>query len=74
MKKKMSKLLFIGVVLIAAYCSLTKEKSTVEMLLLDNVEALASGEGGHFFWCIGSGSIDCHGHKVEYMASGMNLD
>ena len=49
----MSKLVFIGVVLIAAYCSLAKEKGTVETLLLDNVEALASGEGGHFYWCTG---------------------
>ena len=74
MKKQMSKLLFIGVVLIAAYFSLIKEKSTVETLLLDNVEALASGEGGNRYWCIGSGSIDCYGHKVEYMIDGMNLD
>ena len=74
MKKKMSKLLFIGVVLIAAYCSLIKEKSTVETLLFDNVEALASGEEGTLFWCFGSGSIDCYGHKVEYMIEGMDLD
>ena len=74
MKKKMSKLFFIGVVLIAAYFSLIKEKITVETLLLDNVEALASGEGGGMYWCIGSGSIDCYGHKVEYMIDGMNLD
>ena len=74
MKKKMSKLLFIGVILIAAYCSLIKEKSAIETLLLDNIEALASGEGGNFYWCAGSGSIDCHGHKVEYMVGGLNLD
>ena len=74
MKKQMSKLFFIGVVLIAAYCSLIKEKSTVETLLLDNVEALASGEGGDYYRCYSSGSIDCHGHKVEYMIDGMNLD
>ena len=33
-------------------------------LQLANAEALASGEAGSIY-CIGSGSVDCHGYKVE---------
>ena len=32
-------------------------------LMLENVEALAQGEGGNYV-CYGSGDIDCHGMKV----------
>lgn len=41
-------------------------------LLLDNIEALASNEGKKDF-CVGSGSIDCNGRKVEYKVSTFSL-
>ncbi len=39
-------------------------------LLLANLEALASGESGGTY-CYGYGSVDCHGYKVSWMASGV---
>ena len=75
MKKKISKLLFIGGVIIASFYFLTEENNTVETLLFANIEALASGEGGgSAYRCYGWGNIDCYGNKVEFMIDGMDLD
>ena len=74
MKKNVIKLLLIAVVIISAYCSLSKEKDTVETLLFDNIEALASGEGSSTYHCFGWGNVNCYGNKVEYMIDGMDLD
>ena len=47
----------------------------VNNLLLENVEALASGEGGGI-WCIGSGCTTCPstGDKVAYTKEPFNLE
>ena len=76
MKKNVRKLsLLVAVVIISAYCYLTKEKDTVEALLFDNIEALASGEGGSStYHCFGWGNVNCYGNKVEYMIDGIDLD
>ena len=41
-------------------------------LQLDNINALASNEGGKNY-CSGSGSIDCNGQKVEQKISTFGL-
>ena len=74
MKKNVSRLFFIAVVIISSFYFITEQESTVETLLFDNIEALASGEGGGAFNCYGWGSVDCYGPKVEYMIDGMDLD
>lgn len=75
MKKRISKLLFIGVFIIGCLYSFTEEKQNVETLLFDNIEALASGEGGGgTYHCYGAGDIDCYGYKVEFMIDGLDLD
>lgn len=48
-------------------CSMLYAKKQVRIsqeLLLSNVEALASGEGGGSY-CYGYGSLDCNGYKVD---------
>jgi hypothetical protein len=42
-------------------------------LACDNIEALASGEGGGF-GCFSNGSIDCGGYKVKYKITGYSID
>lgn len=42
--------------------------------MLDNVEALANGEGNGAYDCLGSGTVDCHGHYVKYMIEGYSID
>lgn len=44
---------------ITASIYLTYNKKVATPLLLDNIEALASGESGSEISCIGYGSVDC---------------
>lgn len=54
---------------------LSNKDKLVNNLLLENVEALASGEGGGI-WCIGSGYTTCPltGTKVAYTKEPYNLE
>lgn len=68
MKQHAVKLFFVSIVacmIVANFPSMVKntDKTTMDMTL-ENIEALAQGEGS-IRWCIGSGSIDCNGVKVE---------
>ena len=74
MRKIISKLLFITVILIGCFYFLAEEKSNAEALIFNNIEALASGEEGTGYRCYGVGSVDCYGHLVEFMIDGMDLD
>lgn len=59
MKKK---ILFIGLVLAvitAVSFQLKSKKGNLDSLMLENMEALASGEGSSITRCFGSGSVDC---------------
>lgn len=49
------------------------DKDQVEELTLHNIEALASGEGGSYVACYGSGSLDCRGYKASRIYSGYSL-
>lgn len=76
MKKK---ILFIGSFLVAAIAvsfQLSTEKNNLESLMLENIDALASGEWGANPKCYGSGSVDCPvTHvKVKYVMSGYSLE
>lgn len=45
------------------------------VLLLENIEALASGEGSTHYFCYGTGSVDCpNGRKVEFVRDNFSLD
>lgn len=68
MKTMKKKLLFIGlflVVAIAASFQFNTEKDGLESLMLENIDALASGEWGSDARCVGSGSVDCPGSHVK---------
>lgn len=57
-------------------CYYTKHsKERLDDLFLNNVEALAIGEGAIPVHCYGSGSVDCpSGAKVKFVISGFGLD
>lgn len=64
MRKMLKKIMFVvAIVSIITFFQL-KLKSQYTKLSLDNIEALAVGEGGSNIYCIGIGSIDCNGIKV----------
>lgn len=46
----------------------------VSDLALENINALASGEGSTNITCAQPGCIDCFGHKVKYRIEGYSLD
>lgn len=78
MKNKKKKVLLAGLLLVASVTftsySHSKEKE-FQNLVLENIEALAAGEGG-MNACIGSGSLDCpltH-DKVEYVIEDYSLE
>ena len=62
--------LFIGGV------SLMSEKGVnISDISLDNVDALAAGEGVTKWYCLGSGSLDCpDGTKVKFIVDNYSLD
>ena len=65
MKNKVLKGL-LGVICICGLYYANKSTQTVAInLALENIEALASGEGSGDYRCYGYGDIDCHGFKVR---------
>lgn len=64
-------------ILLAGGIYLMEEKNTsLSDVVLENIEALAAGEGGTSMWfCRGSGSLDCpNGTKVKYIVDNYSLD
>lgn len=62
MKSMKKKVLFISLFLVAtvvASFQFSSEKEKMQSLMLENIDALASGEWGGFVQCVGSGSVDC---------------
>lgn len=76
------KKLFLGTIFTCtiALCGtlnyLQKETPTsLDVLSLQNIEALAYGEGMGLYACYGRGSVDCpNGTKVEIYANNLSLD
>lgn len=53
----------------------TNDKEIISSLLLENIEALADGEGVNHYGCYGRGVVDCpSGHKVEIYIGNLSLD
>ena len=61
MKKKVKMLILAVLSVMVTICSLLGNRQSVEMnvLMLENVEALAAGEDDGKVFCVGVGSIDC---------------
>lgn len=60
--KKLLLFMAVAVMSLYGYVSFVEYTGSAGMseLMLENVEALAQGEGGNYV-CYGSGDIDCHG-------------
>ncbi len=64
MKLIIKSIIVCGVIAVGLY--FTYSKKEVTPLLLENIEALANGETGENWVCVGYGSVDCpNGTKVE---------
>lgn len=74
----MKKLIFLlSVGAMAAIIYFTRPDGTeLNNLLLENVEALAAGEGSSAVHCVGTGSVDCprNSSKVYVVFSGYSLE
>lgn len=67
MKKKVKILILAALSVMVTICSLLGNRQPVEMnvLMLENVEALAAGEDANVIFCAGVGSIDCPKNKEK---------
>lgn len=67
---KMLPIAIIGImmVIVSLYMTTSDREEQVSDLLLENIEALASGEGSSKVFCYGKGSLPCpDGTKVEFV-------
>lgn len=58
------------------FCHITSQKTSINDLAFDNIEALARDETTpptENYRCYGWGEVDCHGYDVEVMYSGFSL-
>lgn len=76
MRRTLIKVTVMGILLIGGIYFMEKESTTLSDVALDNIEALAAGEGGSSMWfCRGSGSLDCpNGTKVKFIVDNYSLD
>lgn len=67
MKKKVKILILAALSVMVTICSLLGNRQSVEMnvLMLENVEALAAGEDAGKIICFGIGSVDCPKNKKK---------
>jgi hypothetical protein len=63
--KRLIKFLFIVACIVAAWNFIPKKEANIPDLMLENIEALANGEGSSGTWCFGSGTIECFGQRVD---------
>jgi len=73
MKKKSILLVIGGVIAISSYLSSLNKQEILHDLTFLNVEALAHNEGVSNILCVGSGSLDCDGHKAEIIIENYSL-
>lgn len=76
MKKKILFIGVFGVVAIVASLQFNSEKASLESLMLENIDALASGEWDKPAQCVGTGSVDCPANhvKVYFVAGQYSLE
>lgn len=75
MKRNLIKVTVMGLALLGGIYLMNDENTSLSDVALDNIEALAAGEGSTMWFCRGSGSLDCpNGTKVEYIVDNYSLD
>lgn len=70
-------LLFVAALVAAVIVEkVSSQEEVANELLMNNIEALAAGEGGwHYQYCLGSGNVKCpDGTYVEYVIGARSLD
>ena len=67
--------LIVVTIVIVTFCA-REDRYSTNMLLLENVEALAYGEIEGPVHCLGSGTVDCPHtfRKVKYVMEGYSLE
>ena len=68
MKSMKKKVLLISLFLVATVVTsfqFSSEKENLQSLMLENIDALASGEWGTAPFCVGTGSVDCPSSYVK---------
>ena len=76
MKKKALLIGTMAIAMVMSYEVISQNNEKADSLLLENIEALASGEWDNYGHCFGIGSVDCpmtH-TKVEYYIDGFSLN
>lgn len=73
MKKIILKLILATCIVIAGYFLYLQEDNYLNDLAVKNIEALAGNEYEEDYYCYGTGSVDCHGNKVEMKIEGFRL-
>lgn len=75
MKRILPKVIIVVTLLLSSLYLVKEKKIDISDITLDNIEALAAGEGTIGKWhCLGSGSIDCpDGTKVEFFVDNYSL-
>lgn len=75
MKRTLIKLTVVGMLLAGSIYFMKEENNSLSDVALDNIEALAAGEGGSMWFCRGRGPLDCpNGTKVKYIVDNYSLD
>ncbi|WP_304250984.1 NVEALA domain-containing protein [Parabacteroides gordonii] len=76
MKRTLIKVTVMGILLAGGIYLMEEKNTSLSDVVLENIEALAAGEGGTSMWfCRGSGSLDCpNGTKVKYIVDNYSLD
>lgn len=68
MKKMIGVLVIVCTIFVYSSMEEYESYESIEELSMENLEALASGEGGGFVRCRGNGSLDCNGIKVSWIS------
>ena len=75
MKRTLIKVTVMGILLAGGIYLMEEKNTSLSDVALDNIEALAAGEGGTSMWFCRTGSLDCpSGNKVKYIVDDYSLD
>lgn len=74
MKKMIFSLIIVLCGVIAGGYLYSQKETTINDIVLQNIEALAGDESHEDIICYGRGSVDCNEIKVEMKIEGLRLD
>lgn len=74
MKKMIFSLIIVLCGVIAGGYLYSQKETTINDIILQNIEALAGDESHEDILCYERGSVDCNGVKVKMKIEGLRLD